>query len=232
VITFSDVQAGISAELIRDHCTVLATNQRSLREIGEAILLIGRAIGCPKEAEALLNDFKNGLEALRCSHACPRPRVYFEEWDDPLVSGIGWVTEAIELVGGQDIFSRPNAKASRERQVESAAVCAADPEIIFASWCGKPVNTDQIAGRDAWHKVPGIRAGDIHPLNSDDIFQPGPRILSGSPAGCMHRFAAGGSPLKVASPLSMSNRPPSSRRKRSSKHRIATYLKQRKIDCS
>ncbi|MBV8173156.1 MAG: ABC transporter substrate-binding protein [Verrucomicrobia bacterium] len=179
VITFSDVQAGISAELIRDHCTVLATNQRSLREIGEAILLIGRAIGCPKEAEALLNDFKHGLEALRGSHAWPRPRVYFEEWDDPLVSGIGWVTEATELVGGQDIFSRPNAKASRERQVESAAVCAADPQIIFASWCGKPVNTDQIASRDGWHQISAIRAGDIYPLNSDDILQPGPRILSG-----------------------------------------------------
>jgi iron complex transport system substrate-binding protein len=100
---------------------VLATNQRSLREIGEAILLIRRAIGCPKEAEALLNDFKHGLEALRCSYACPHPRVYFEKWDGPLISGIGWLTEAIELVGGQDIFSRPNAKASRERQAKSAA---------------------------------------------------------------------------------------------------------------
>ena len=178
VITFSDVQAGISAELIRDHCTVLATNQRSLREIGEAILLIGRAIGCPKEAEALLNDFKHRLEALR-SHDYPRPRVYFEEWDDPLVSGIGWVTEAIELVGGQDIFSRPDAKASSERQVESAAVCAADPEIIFASWCGKPVDTNRIASRDGWHKLSAIRAGEIYALNSDDILQPGPRILSG-----------------------------------------------------
>lgn len=178
VITFSDVQAGISAELIRNHCTVLATNQRSLRGIGEAMLLIGRVIGCAMQAEALLRDFERDLEALH-SRDYPRPRVYFEEWDDPLISGIGWVSEAIELVGGKDVFARPNAKASKERQVESAAVCAADPQIIFASWCGKPVDPDQIAGRDGWHKLSAIRTGEIHTLDSDDILQPGPAILSG-----------------------------------------------------
>ena len=178
VITFSDVQAEISADLIRNHCTVLATNQRSLRGIGEAMLLIGRAIGCPREAEALVSDFERQLESLGCTDY-PRPRVYFEEWDDPLISGVGWVSEAIELVGGEDIFVRPNAKASKERQIESAAVLAADPQIIFASWCGKPVNTGLIAGRDGWHRLSAIRSGEIHPLNSDEILQPGPRILSG-----------------------------------------------------
>jgi iron complex transport system substrate-binding protein len=178
VITFSDVQAEISADLIRNHCTVLATNQRSLHGIGEAIQLIGRAIGCPREADTLVSDFERHLESFRCREY-PRPRVYFEEWDEPLISGIGWVTEAIELVSGEDIFVRPNARASRERRVESAEVLAADPEIIFASWCGKSVDTGLIAGREGWHRLSAIRAGEIHALDSDEILQPGPRILSG-----------------------------------------------------
>jgi len=178
VITYSDVQAGISADLIRNHCTVLATNQHSLRAIGEAILLIGRVIGCPEEAETLAGDFERHLESVHCRDH-PRPRVYFEEWDDPLISGIGWVSEAIELVGGEDIFARPDARASGERQLESATVCAGDPQIIFASWCGKPVNTDLIAGRDGWAKLSAVRTGEVHALNSDEILQPGPRILSG-----------------------------------------------------
>ena len=96
VITFSDVQAQISADLIRNHCTVLATNQRSLRGIIEAILLIGRAIGYCAEAEKLASDFELQLRDLRCDEE-PRPRIYFEEWDEPLITGIGWVSEAIKL---------------------------------------------------------------------------------------------------------------------------------------
>ncbi len=139
VITFSDVQAQISADLIRNHYTVLATNQRSLRGIAEAILLIGRAIGCSNQARRNWPPISLGrqLRDLRRDQE-PRPRVYFEEWDEPLITGIGWVSEAIKLVGGEEVmFSRPDAKSARERQVESSAVCNADPQIIFASWCGK-----------------------------------------------------------------------------------------------
>jgi iron complex transport system substrate-binding protein len=115
VITFSDVQAQISAELIRNHCTVLATNQRSLRGIVQAILLIGGAIGCAAEAARLASEFERQLQGFRAD-AGPRPRVYFEEWDDPLIAGIGWVSESINLAGGDDIFVRPEAKASRDGQ--------------------------------------------------------------------------------------------------------------------
>jgi iron complex transport system substrate-binding protein len=111
--------------------------------------LIGRVIGCQREAEALLNDFTHGLEALR-SCDTPRPRVYFEEWDDPLISGIGWVSEAIELVGGEDIFASPNAKAARERQIQSAFRLRCRSSNHFRQWCGKPVDKDQIAQRDGW----------------------------------------------------------------------------------
>jgi hypothetical protein len=113
----------LSADLIRNHCTVLATNQHSLCGIVQAILLIGRAIGCSAEAENLASDFECQLQNFRRDQL-PRPRVYFEEWDEPLITGIGWVSEAINLVGGEDIFFRPDAKASRERAVESTVVCS------------------------------------------------------------------------------------------------------------
>jgi iron complex transport system substrate-binding protein len=179
VITFSDVQAQISADLIRNHYTVLATNQRSLRGIVEAILLIGRAIGCSNQAEKLASDFEGQLRDLRRDQE-PRPRVYFEEWDEPLITGIGWVSEAIKLVGGDEtIFSRPGAKSARERQVESSAVCGANPQIIFASWCGKPVDLRQITTRPGWDVISAVKSGEIYEIDSADILQPGPRVLEG-----------------------------------------------------
>ncbi len=178
VITFSDVQAEISADLIRHHCTVLATNQRSLPGISQAILLIGRAIGCPAEALKLASDFESRLARLR-SDRTPRPRVYFEEWDEPLISGIGWVSEAIHLVGGEDIFFRPEAKSSRDRTVDALEVGNADPQIIFASWCGKPVNPKRIAERPGWQAISAVKTNDIYSIDSADILQPGPAILAG-----------------------------------------------------
>lgn len=178
VITFSDVQGEIAAELIRAHCTVLATNQRSLRQISEAIRLIGRAIDCASAAEGLARDFERGLEAIRLQPA-RRPRVYFEEWDEPLISGIGWVAEAVAVAGGEDIFAIRGGKASREREVDPAAVLASDPEIIFASWCGKPVDEASIAARPGWANIAAVQNGRIHEIHSADILQPGPRVLEG-----------------------------------------------------
>jgi iron complex transport system substrate-binding protein len=178
VITFSDVQAQVSADLIRKHCTVLATNQRSLSGIIQAILLIGRAIGCAAEAEKLASDFDRQLRDF-ARDGLPRPRVYFEEWDEPQITGIGWVSEAIHLLGGEDVFFRPDAKGSLERTVEAAAVCRADPQIIFVSWCGKPVDLGRIADRPGWHSITAIRDKNIYSIDSADILQPGPGILAG-----------------------------------------------------
>jgi iron complex transport system substrate-binding protein len=178
VITFSDVQAQMSADLIRNHCTVLATNQRSFRGIAQAILLIGRAIGCSAEAEKMAADFERQLQNLR-RNELPRPRVYFEEWDEPLISGIGWVSEAINLVGGEDIFFRSDAKSSRARAVQGTDVCRADPQIIFVSWCGKPVDLEKIAGRPGWRAISAMRNADVYSIESADILQPGPAILVG-----------------------------------------------------
>lgn len=178
VITFSDVQAKIAAELISAHCTVLATNQRTLRQIGEAILLIGRALGCAAAGEELARDFERHLEALRLRPA-RRPRVYFEEWDEPPISGIGWVSEGIALAGGSDIFAARNGRASRERQVSLEEVCAADPEIIFASWCGKPLDAAAMMARPGWGSVAAVRTREIHEIPAGDILQPGPAVLKG-----------------------------------------------------
>lgn len=178
VITFSDVQAQLSADLICNHCTILATNQRSLAGITQAILLIGRAIGCGLQAEKLAADFERQLRALR-REAGPRPRIYFEEWGEPLITGIGWVSEAIRLVGGEDVFYRPGARAARERQVDASAVRDADPQIIFASWCGKPVNVRQMAGRPGWDAISAVKRGDLYEIASSDILQPGPGVLEG-----------------------------------------------------
>jgi len=189
VITFSDVQAQMSADLIRNHCTVLATNQRSLRGIIQTILLIGRAIGCSAKAEKLASDFECQLQYFRRDEL-PRPRVYFEEWDEPLISCIGWISEAINLVGGEDIFFRLEAKGSRDRAVEATAVCRADPQIIFVSWCGKPVDLGIIAGRPGWQAISAVRNNDVHVIASADILQPGPGILAGvnQMAGIIERW--------------------------------------------
>jgi iron complex transport system substrate-binding protein len=178
VITFSDVQAQISGDLIRNHCAVLATNQRSLSDISRAILLIGRAIGCAPGADQLAADFEHRLQRFRSDYV-PRPRVYFEEWDEPLIAGIGWVSEIIRLVGGIDIFARTGANASREREMDPGAVCAADPQIIFASWCGKRVDLERIATRPGWSAISAVKNNQIHAVDSADILQPGPAILAG-----------------------------------------------------
>lgn len=178
VITFCDVQADLAAQLIHAGCTVLATNQRSLAQIGQAIRLIGGAIGRASAAEVLASEFAAGLETLRRDPA-HRPRVYFEEWPEPLISGIGWVGELIELCGGEDIFASRRGGASRERVVSAEEVIAADPGIILASWCGKPVRVAEITRRPGWDTIAAVRTGQVHALPSSDLLQPGPALLAG-----------------------------------------------------
>ena len=126
----------------------------------------------------MATDFECQLQSLR-SDEVPRPRVYFEEWDEPLISGIGWVSEAIHLAGGEDIFFRPDAKSSRDRAVQPKAVCQANPEIIFVSWCGKPVDLKKIGDRPGWQVIAAVRKKEVYSIESGDILQPGPAILGG-----------------------------------------------------
>jgi iron complex transport system substrate-binding protein len=178
-ITFSDVQADLAAQLIRAGVTVLATNQRTLANIAQTIQLIGRALGRADTASKLAADFESQLDELRSGNR-PQPRVYFEEWPDPLISGIGWVGELIELAGGVDVFAARRGKAARERHVTAADVTAAEPEIILARWCGKPVDLDAIRARAGFAEISAVLDSQLFEMASSDILQPGPRVLRGA----------------------------------------------------
>jgi iron complex transport system substrate-binding protein len=178
IITFSDVQAKLAAELIQRGFSVLATNQRTLAETEATLALLGSIVGCEREAEKLLTEFRERLVPVE--NVAHRPRVYFEEWNDPLISGIAWVSELIERAGGEDIFANLRTKrAAPERVVSPAQICQANPEIIFASWCGKPVKDGQISARHGWNNLAAVRENRIHEIPGEDIFQPGFRLVYG-----------------------------------------------------
>jgi iron complex transport system substrate-binding protein len=182
VLAFSDLQADVVRDLMRAGVPVLALNQRSLAEIFQAILVIGGALGCEKEARGVVVDLQDEIRQVReFSSVWPdRPRVYFEEWDEPPIAGIRWVSELIEIAGGQDVF--PELRDRRDapgRVVDPAEVVRRDPEIIVASWCGKPVDLDAIRGRPGWSGITAVRTGRLHALPSGDVLSPGPAALQG-----------------------------------------------------
>ncbi len=182
VLAFSDLQRDIVSELIGAGVTVLCTNQRSVDDVLRAILLVGGALGAEEQARALVQDMRDEIKQVReYSSVWPhRPRVYFEEWMDPLIAGIRWVSELIEMAGGRDIFTelreQPNA---RGRVVSADEVARRNPHIILASWCGKPVNAAAIAGRAGWQEVDAVKAGRIYEVAGEDILSPDPSLLAG-----------------------------------------------------
>jgi iron complex transport system substrate-binding protein len=181
VLAFSDLQADIAAELIRRGYQVVTFNQRSVAEILQMMLMVGGLVGKTDRAAQLVADLERGLEEIRTRAATltSRPRVYFEEWDDPLISGIQWVEELIEIAGGNPIFPELRSKKlAKDRVVEAAEVARRDPEIIVASWCGKPVRRERIAQRAGWPEVAAVRDGQIHEIKSAFILQPGPAALT------------------------------------------------------
>jgi iron complex transport system substrate-binding protein len=181
VFAFSDLQADIAAELIRRGISVFTFNQRSVVEILQMILTIGRIVGAEAKALALATQLQSGLDDIAASAARfpHRPRVYFEEWSDPLISGIRWVEELIEIAGGESAFPELRLQQSaKNRIIQPAEVIARDPEIIIASWCGRPVKKDLICQRDGWHGIRAIRAGHVYEIKSAYILQPGPAALT------------------------------------------------------
>ncbi len=182
VLAFSDVQKEIVRDLVGAGLTVLALNQRSFAEMFQAVRLIGGAIGLPGRAEALVAEMEAEVEAVReRGRGLPRrPRVFFEEWDDPLISGIGWVGEVIELSGGENIFAElGERKAGPDRVVAPEEVVRRDPEVIVASWCGKRVSKKRIRSRPGWSATAAVREGRIYEIKSPDILSPGPSLLRG-----------------------------------------------------
>jgi len=181
VLTFSDVQAEITRELVLRGVTVFNFNQRSVDEIFDMIAALSRLVGQPARGVALVEELRAGLDQIAASAALfpYRPRVFFEEWKDPLISGIGWVEELIEIAGGQIIF--PELKKcgkSKERIVEPGEVAARNPDVIIASWCGMKVNQRHICSRPGWQAINAVRNGHVYEVKSSYILQPGPASLT------------------------------------------------------
>ena len=178
VLTFSDLQADIVAQLIREGIAVHAFNQRDISGILAMIRTLGALVGTGAKAKALAAKFEARLQRLRDMPRPNRPRVYFEEWDEPPISGIAWVSELIELAGGEDVFAHlRQAQAAKNRIIDPSDVIAAAPDVIIASWCGKKVRPERIADRPGWHTIPAVKHGRIAEIKSPLILQPGPAAL-------------------------------------------------------
>src|SRR5262245_8526009 len=182
VLAFSDLQADISAALIKAGVNVLCTNQRSLEEILRTIGMVGGILGLDGPAGDLVQDMRDEIRQVReFSRMWPdRPRIYFEEWPDPLIAGIRWISEIVEVAGGRDVFAElRDCRKAADRVVDPDQVRARDPQIILASWGGKPVDAASIAARSGWEGVSAVMAGQVHALDGADILSPGPSLLSG-----------------------------------------------------
>jgi iron complex transport system substrate-binding protein len=181
VLAFSDLQADLVAELVRRGLTVVAFNQRTVAEILQMIRMVGGLVGCQAAAERLASDLEGRLDGVRQSAARfpDRLRVFFEEWDDPVISGIRWVEELVEIAGGAPLFPELAAAAlGRDRIVDPAEVARRDPEVIFASWCGKKVKKSAISARAGWGGVSAVRHDRMFEVKSTYILQPGPACLT------------------------------------------------------
>jgi iron complex transport system substrate-binding protein len=181
VLAFSDLQADIVAELIRHGLSVHAFNQRSLAEIFDMIRTLGALVGVPERAARLADELAASLAEVRrrAANLKRRPSVFFEEWDEPIISGIRWVSELIEAAGGIDIFAE-NAvhKAAKDRIVSADEIARRAPDIIIGSWCGKKFRPERVAARPGFDQVPAVRTGALHEIKSPLILQPGPAALT------------------------------------------------------
>jgi iron complex transport system substrate-binding protein len=181
VLTFSDLQADIAAALIRAHVDVHAFNQRTIAQIFDMIRTLGALVGAVERADRLASELAAALGAARqrAARSSRRPRVYFEEWDDPMISGIGWVSELIEAAGGVDVFAhRASCRSAKDRIVTAEDVIRSEPDIIIGSWCGKKFRPEKLASRPGFDRIPAVRSGALHEIKSPLILQPGPAALT------------------------------------------------------
>jgi iron complex transport system substrate-binding protein len=191
-IGFSDLQADIARDLIRHGVEVWISNHRSVEGILGYVRRLGALVGAPENAEHYALRLEQGLAQLKeVAAALPRhPRVYFEEWDEPMISGIAWVSELIGLAGGADIFpERAACGLARDRIIaDGAEVIARQPDIILGSWCGKRFRAGKVAARAGWQDIPAVRDGELHEIKSPLILQPGPAALTDGAAAMQRIF--------------------------------------------
>jgi iron complex transport system substrate-binding protein len=181
ILAFSDLQADIARELIRRGYAVYTFNQRSVAEILQMVRIVGALVGRADKGDALALQLEQGLDNIRAAAARfpRRPSVFFEEWNDPLISGIRWVDELIEVAGGDPIFPELREKAlGKDRIVDPATVIARNPDVIIGSWCGKALKKRAIVERTGWDRINAVRHDQIHEIKSTYILQPGPASLT------------------------------------------------------
>ena len=181
VLGFSDLQADIGRDLARAGLNVVLFNQRSIDEILSMVLMLSSMIGATDRGQKLVDDLQRNLDAVRdqAKRLRKRPRVYFEEWDDPMISAIRWVSELVSIAGGEDVFAElSRSQAATGRIVTADAVKQAAPDILIASWCGKKFRPERVRERAGWASVPAVRDGELHEVKSAEILQPGPAALT------------------------------------------------------
>jgi iron complex transport system substrate-binding protein len=181
VLCFSNLQADIAASLVKAGCQVHVFNQRSLDETLQMILTVGDLVGASDKAKQLVESYQAQLDAARLQAAkLPRkPKVYFEEWDEPMMCSIRWAAELIEATGGEDCFPELSQfHSAKDRQVSAEQVLARKPDIIIGSWCGKKFQPEKVKARPGWQAIPAIQHGHLYEIKSVDILQPGPALFS------------------------------------------------------
>ena len=181
ILAFSDLQADITNDLVKRGYPVFTFNQRSVAEILQMIRVLAGIVGVAEKGEALASRLEHGLDDIReqASQLARRPTVFFEEWYDPLISGIRWTEELVAIAGGDPIFPElTNASLAKDRIVSGEQVIDRAPDVIIGSWCGKPVRKERIIARPGWDAVPAVRNGQIYEVKSTYILQPGPAALT------------------------------------------------------
>jgi iron complex transport system substrate-binding protein len=181
VLGFSDLQADIARDLARAGLNVMIFNQRSVDEILSMVLTLSSLVGSADKGAALVSQLeRNLLEVGEQAKAFPRrPRVYFEEWDEPMISGIRWVSELVEIAGGEDVLPElSRSQAASGRIHDGKAVIERKPDVILGSWCGKKFRPEKVAARPGWQDIPAVREKQLFEVKSADILQPGPAALT------------------------------------------------------
>ena len=194
VIGFSDMQAALADKLIRAGLNVFISNQRSVDQIFATLRLVAGLVGAQTRAETWIDhcQAQHALIAAQAALWPRRPRVYFEEWDTPMISAIQWVSQLISVAGGDDVFPELAAQAAGRHRVIADALepVRRAPDVIFGSWCGKKFRPNHVAAREGWSDAPAVRAGRLHEIKSCDILQPGPAALTDGLAQLHQHLAA------------------------------------------
>jgi iron complex transport system substrate-binding protein len=181
VVGFSDIQADIARELIKAGVEVWISNHRSVDGILAYIRRLGAMVGAFDKAEAYARKAEQQIERIQAAAAqfVRRPKVYFEEWDDPLITGIQWVAELVRIAGGEDVFPQMSGESLAKHRIlaDPQEVVRAAPDIILGSWCGKRFRPEKVAARDGWDAIPAVQHGDLYEIKSPIILQPGPAAL-------------------------------------------------------